>query len=54
MPGFFQDDWRASQTLTINYGLRYEFNSVITDAHNQLGNFDPNSPTGLMQVGITA
>jgi hypothetical protein len=48
---FFQDDWRATRTLTINYGLRYEFNSVISDAHNLLGNFDPNSPTGLIQTG---
>src|SRR6201987_4103859 len=48
---FFQDDWRATKTLTINYGLRYEFNSVIKDAHNLLGNFDPNSPTGLIQAG---
>jgi hypothetical protein len=50
--GFFQDDWRATKNLTINYGLRYEFSSILTDAHNQLGNFDPNSPTGLIQVGI--
>jgi len=49
---FFQDDWRASRNLTINYGLRYEFSTVIKDAHNQLGNFDPNSPTGLIQAGI--
>ena len=48
---FFQDDWRATKTLTINYGLRYEFNSVIKDAHDLLGNFDPNSPTGLIQAG---
>ena len=48
---FFQDDWRVTRTLTINYGLRYEFNSVISDAHNLLGNFDPNSPTGLIQTG---
>src|SRR5579872_6377693 len=50
--GFVQDDWRATRTLTINYGLRYEFNSVITDAHNLLGNFDPNTPTGLIQEGM--
>ena len=49
---FFQDDWRASRNLTINYGLRYEFSSILTDAHNLLGNFDPNSPTGLIQVGM--
>jgi len=49
---FFQDDWRATKTLTINYGLRYEFSSVIKEAHNLLGNFDPNSSTGLIQAGM--
>jgi Carboxypeptidase regulatory-like domain/TonB dependent receptor len=49
---FAQDDWRITRNLTINYGLRYEFNSVITEAHNLLGNFDPNSTTGLIQTGM--
>ncbi|MFY9790127.1 MAG: carboxypeptidase regulatory-like domain-containing protein [Candidatus Sulfotelmatobacter sp.] len=49
--GFVQDDWRATRTLTINAGLRYEFNSVISEAHDLLGNFDPNSATGLIQAG---
>jgi hypothetical protein len=49
---FFQDDWRATRNLTINYGLRYEFSSVIKEAHNLLGNFDPNSATGLIQAGM--
>jgi len=46
---FVQDDWRMSNNLTINLGLRYEFNSVVKEAHNLLGNFDPN--LGLVQVG---
>ena len=49
---FFQDDWRITKNLTINYGLRYEYDSVVSEAHNLLGNFDPNSPTGLIQVGV--
>jgi len=49
---FAQDDWRVSKNLTVNYGLRYEFNSVIKEAHNLLGNFDPNSTTGLIQAGM--
>jgi len=47
--GFVQDDWRASRTLTLNLGLRYEFNSVIQESHDLLGNFDPN--LGIVQVG---
>ena len=49
--GFFQDDYRATPRLTINLGVRYELGTVWADANNQLGNFDPNSPTGLVQVG---
>jgi Carboxypeptidase regulatory-like domain/TonB dependent receptor len=49
---FAQDDWRATKNLTLNAGLRYEFSSVIKEAHNLLGNFDPNSPTGLIQEGM--
>jgi outer membrane receptor protein involved in Fe transport len=46
---FVQDDWRLSNTLTVNLGLRYDFNSVIKEAHNLLGNFDPT--LGIVQVG---
>jgi hypothetical protein len=46
--GFVQDDWRATRRLTVNFGLRYEFSSVVQEEHNLLGNFDPN--VGLVQV----
>ena len=49
---FVQDDWRASRNVTFNFGLRYEFNSVIHEAHNLLGNFDPNATQGLIQDGV--
>ena len=47
--GFFQDDWRATRNLTINFGVRYEYSTVPQEAHNLLGNFDPN--VGMVQVG---
>lgn len=46
---FLQDDWRATKNLTVNLGVRYEYSSVPAEAHNLLGNFDPN--VGLVQVG---
>src|SRR5580692_11142589 len=45
--GFFQDDWRTTKNLTINFGVRYEFSSVPQEANNLLGNFDPN--VGMVQ-----
>ncbi len=47
--GFFQDDYRITKNLTLNFGVRYEFSSVPQEANNLLGNFDPNA--GLVQVG---
>ena len=47
--GFFQDDWRITKKLTLNFGVRYEYSTVPQEAHNLLGNFDPN--VGMVQVG---
>jgi hypothetical protein len=37
---FVQDDWRASSTVTINAGLRYEYYSPYAESQNQLVNLD--------------
>ena len=29
--GYFMDDWKATRKLTLNLGVRYEYNSVATD-----------------------
>jgi Carboxypeptidase regulatory-like domain/TonB dependent receptor len=49
---FLQDDWRVTPRLMVNLGIRYELSTVIKDRDNKLGNFDPNSPTGFLQVGF--
>jgi hypothetical protein len=50
--GFIQDDYRLTPKLMVNLGLRYAYVSPFKDASGQLGNFDPNSPTGLVQQGV--
>ncbi len=47
--GFFQDDWRITKRLTLNLGLRYEYEPPIVDANNSFGNFDPKAPSGMVQ-----
>jgi len=47
--GYAQDDWRITKKLTVNLGVRYEFQGVPTEAHNLFGNWDPS--VGFEQVG---
>jgi len=47
--GYAQDDWRITPKITLNLGLRYEYQGVPTEDHNLLGNFEPS--VGLEQVG---
>jgi hypothetical protein len=47
--GYIQDDWRIKPRVTINLGLRYEYQAVPTEAHNLLGNWEQG--VGFEQVG---
>ena len=47
---FAQDDWRLSPTLTVNAGVRYEYNTPPYDADDRMVIFDPETLT-LKPVG---
>lgn len=38
--GFVQDDWKVSNRLTMNIGVRYEFTTPVTEVANRMANFD--------------
>ena len=46
---FVQDDWRLTPRLTLNLGLRYEYETPLTEDNNKLSQFDPT--LGLVQLG---
>jgi hypothetical protein len=47
--GYMQDDWRIAKRVTLNLGLRYEYQAVPTEANNLFGNWEPS--VGFEQVG---
>jgi hypothetical protein len=50
---FFQDDWRILPRVTLNLGVREEIETPGRDSMGLLGNFAPNTPTGMVQENQT-
>jgi len=63
--GYFQDEWKVSTSLTLNYGIRYDYFTPHTEGYNLISKFDPvqnavltgagqvytvNNSTGLLQI----
>ena len=46
--GFVQDDWKASDKLTVNLGLRYDFITPAMEAQDRQTNFDPSGTGSLL------
>jgi len=51
LAGYVEDGWRATRTLTLNLGLRYEVESPYYETHNRMNNFDPYVPHPLAGTG---
>ena len=54
--GFVQDDWKITRRLTLNLGLRYDFQSQAVERNNGATNFDPvcTLPNGLAGCTVFA
>jgi trimeric autotransporter adhesin len=51
--GFVQDDFRVTTKLTLNYGIRFEYESGVQEEHNQLiSGFNPTA-TNPLQKNVT-
>jgi hypothetical protein len=52
---FFQDTWRAASNLTLNFGLRYEYEGGIKEAQDRwLTEFDPNARLAITDLAQAA
>jgi Carboxypeptidase regulatory-like domain/TonB dependent receptor len=49
---FFNDDWKPTQNLTVNLGVRYEINWPTTEKYLRFANFSPTARNGLGAIVV--
>ncbi len=50
--GFIQDNWKVSQKLTVNIGMRYDLDFPRTERYNRMNGLDPNVISPLQVPGL--
>src|SRR6185436_6794254 len=55
LAGFGQDSWRLGQNLTVNLGLRFEWEDGVKEDHNQMvSDFDPSAKLAITDLAEAA
>ena len=49
---YFQDDWKVTSKLTLNIGVRYDYNSPWTERYNRITDLDYTSTSPLQVPGL--
>jgi hypothetical protein len=49
---YLQDDWRVTPALTLNLGVRYQFQSTENNKYGQVSSFDPTAPDNVVAGAI--
>jgi hypothetical protein len=51
--GYFQDDWRILPRLTLNLGIRYDYNTPWTERFNRINYWNPSAPSPVQVAGLS-
>ena len=50
---YVQDNWKVTNKLTVNLGLRYDLETPRTERYNRMSYIDPNAPSPVVAPGFS-